>query len=259
MDIFFINQAERIDRGQRVEENFRAANTSGWRLHRVEPNVTAGPIDANEKSRSLAHAQAIAQAMLCAGHALIAEDNILFGAQTFAAIEEVLPRLPEDGWDIVFTDLAMVGASTLVDLFMLRRRLVAAGRLELIDPAKLPFFGATAYIVNRDSQQKMLDLLASAEPDMAHERCLAQWIDDGRLRARVIFPFVTSVSGPIGNAQAGGAEMLFTAFRRLVWQGRDAAAIVESLRQAPFAPKDAETIAFVKILATMLDPAFRSK
>jgi GR25 family glycosyltransferase involved in LPS biosynthesis len=260
MNILYINLANQTDRRRDLERNFQAVNALQWFLHRVDaiPSHAAAQIPGrlrdSEKACFQSHIKAIEMAKQKDGHVFIAEDDILFGTGSFAAIENALAHVPEESWDIVFTDVCITNVHAMLDLRMLRR---SAEPSKLINLSRLPFAGATAYIVNRNSKGKLLGLVSQQVPlDVPYDVYLQQAIHNGKLRAFVTFPFATGLAPSAENSQVRQSqsvqETAMNAFRRLMWLERDvdaAAATMDGI-----GADDEETAAFLKILAVFLSP-----
>jgi GR25 family glycosyltransferase involved in LPS biosynthesis len=263
MDLLYINLADQTGRRQTLESNFQANTIPGWRLERVEAVTTEGVhaipgrIRDGEKACFQSHVKAIGMAKQSPGHVLIAEDDILFGAGSFSAIESALRLVPDDSWDIVFTDLCVTSTHAMLDLLQLRRRAAAEARVRLINIRNMPFAGSTAYIVNRNAKEKVLGLLAQSLPlEFAYDVTLQRAIADNRLRGFVTFPFTTGLSAQGDRSQIqqshNSQETAMNAFRRLMWLERDIETAVRTIDGVQ--PPDAETEAFVKILSVFIAP-----
>lgn len=84
--------------------------------------------------------------------------------------------------------------------------------------------------------------------------------NNNRLRAFVTFPFATTLSPYAENSQIQQArniqEAVMNAFRRLMWLERDIDQATQTIDRVSLDAQDAETAAFLKILATVLSPRF---
>ena len=271
MDVFFINLAEQAKRRKFVENNFQAHNALGWRLHRIEA-VTAqtikdrsvpGAIRDAEKGCFLSHIDAIAESRKFDGHAFIAEDDIQFGKQSVQAIETILESVPDDAWDIVYTDILFPDMHTMIDGFLQRRR--DGSKQALINLREARFCGSTAYIVNRNAKDRVLDLISQEGPiDRPYDLYLQRLIRSDRLRAFLVFPFATTVSAlgedsQIQTSDGQSTEFIWSSFRRLMWAERDIGAAAEAADRIFAAVRDDETEAFSRMLAGMLAPGFKRK
>jgi GR25 family glycosyltransferase involved in LPS biosynthesis len=269
MDILYINLADQTDRRHALESNFQAVQAPQWSLHRVDavPARAAAPVPGRlrdgEKACFQSHIKAIETSKQSDGPVLIAEDDILFGAGSFAAIESALALIPEDSWDLIFTDICITNVHAMLDLLTLRRR-AAAEPFRLINLARLPFAAATAYIVGRNAKEKLLGVVSRNGPrDVPYDVYLQQAIHDGKLRAFVVFPFATGLAPSAENSQVRQSqsvqEAAMNAFRRLIWLERDIGTATATLDAVRLRPDDQETAAFLKILAVFLSPQLTPK
>jgi GR25 family glycosyltransferase involved in LPS biosynthesis len=273
MDVFYINLAQQAERRAFVEDSFRAGNDRDWRLHRIEaitprtPGVSAmvGTIRDVEKACFLSHIEAVRASREREGHALIAEDDIQFGQKTFATVEAILPTMPEQSWDLIYTDILIPDMHTMIECLGERRRAVHEGAPKLINLKDVRFFGATAYIVNRRAKDKLLALLtrdgAFQRPYDLH---LLDLIRNGALRAFVLFPFATTVSLLGGQSQiqtddAKSTELIWSVFRRLMWAERDLHRSLAEVEQVAAGISDGETLAMARLFTGMMSPGFKFK
>ena len=273
MDVFYINLAQQAERRAFVADSFRAGNDRDWRLHRIEaitprtPGVSAmaGPIRDVEKACFLSHIEAVRASQAHDGHALIAEDDIQFGRKSFATIESMLATVPEQNWDLVYTDILIPDTHTMIECVGERRKSERAGVPRLINLKDVRFFGATAYIVNRHAKDKVLSLLtrdgAFQRPYDLH---LLDLIRNGVLRAFVLFPFATTVSLLAGQSQiqtddTKSTELIWAVFRRLMWAERDLGRSMEEVEKIAAGVSDGETIALSRLFAGMMTPDFKFK
>jgi GR25 family glycosyltransferase involved in LPS biosynthesis len=268
MDIFYINLADQADRRRNLESNFQANNDLRWALCRVDAipahavAQVPGRLRDSEKACFQSHIKAIEMAKQSPGHVLIAEDDLQFGARSLQKIENALRLVPEGSWDIIFTDVCITNTHAMLDLLMLRRG--AAGGFKLINLARLPFAGATAYIVNRASKDKVIEVVSHGGPlEIPYDINLQQAIRDNKLRGFVTFPFATTLSPYAENSQVrqsqSAQEAAMNAFRRLMWLERDIDTAVEHMDRICTGMDDAETVAVLKILAVFLSPGLPAK
>jgi len=271
MDILYINLANQADRRRNLESNFQANNALQWSLRRIDAipssavaNQIQGRLRDSEKACFQSHIKAIKIAKQTTGHVLIAEDDILFGTRSFQAIESTLELVSEDSWDIIFTDVCVTNTHAMMDLLLLRRRASSDVQFKLINLSRLPFAGATAYIVNRKSKDKILDILPlDGRLEIPYDVYLQQVIHNNKLRAFVTFPFATSLSPCAENSQIQQScsvqEAAMNAFRRLMWREREIDIANETMDRVHASIDDAETVAFLKILAVFLSADFATK
>lgn len=266
MECFFINLASATPRRTFLEGNFAANAAPGWYLNRVEATTAdemraravPGGLRDTEKACFTSHRRAIEEALEAPGHALILEDDACFGPSTCARIAAALAQLPADGWDLVYTDLVIFDPVQMTQLLQLRRALAAGGATTLIDLAATGYCGATAYVVHEAFKPGLAAML-NAEPalETAYDIVLRELVRTGRARGFAAFPFPTTLS-PLGDAsqiQAGdAADLVWNAFRRLVWADRDVAAAAAPLDALPAGFTDPESATFARVLGAALAP-----
>ena len=128
-------------------------------------------------------------------------------------------------WDVLFTDVIITRASAMAELVILRNALKPLGRVITLDPRRLPglsFAGSTAYLVNHRSISKLAALLKPASFELPYDLFLKALILEGKIKAHVTFPFLTTVSEDSGVSSIQGdtkkrAALIFDTFRRMAW------------------------------------------
>jgi len=227
LNTYFINLAGATDRRKALEENFRTLAPVSAKLTRVEAvdgqfvqsRGLPGKIRASEIACLLSHRKAIAASLEDAGHSLIVEDDALFGPSTFRLAPQ-LPQLFDQATDLVLLSALLGNFADLVGTIFFHRALKQEGRIAAIDLATIPFSGADAYIVKRQSKAKLLHLIDQVKiHDVPYDLLLRQWVRSGALRAVVAFPFLTMLS-PMADKSANGntneTMTTYLAFRRLL-------------------------------------------
>ena len=272
MKYSYINLETAADRRRFVEENFRSNSHSEKTITRVEAVDVAhvistnvpGPIRPTEKACYLSHLKALQAAKAFSDDIFIAEDDVLFCEDSTKIIEGTVAGLTAQDWDIVFSDVCIPDIHTMVDLFLARRQLAAAKQIQLYRLSELPFAGATAYVVNNESKDKLLGLLSGPALDAPYDLALRQLVYDKKITALVTFPFATSLSDFAENTQIQPENSLVTdlvwnAFRRLVWRGRDLNTVSDAIGRidAGFYDRDAEV--FSRILNALLSSNLKIK
>jgi hypothetical protein len=189
----------------------------------------------------------------------------VFGARTCKAIDMSLANIDEASWDIIFTDICVPDIGTWPDLVRLRRQFEGTQNFKLLSLGKFHFAGATSYILNRRSKRLLAEILDDVEQiDTPYDLYLRSLVHQGRLRAFVIFPFVTSISelaeqSSIQAPADASLDLVLNSFRRLVWTERDldqAAAHIVPLRQTYSSP---ETLPFGALFEAMLSHEIQSR
>jgi hypothetical protein len=159
----------------------------------------------------------------------------------------------------------------MLTLYDMRKR--TAGKLRLIDiaglspdPNAIPVAGSTAYVVNRKTLPRLAAELGAVKTISApYDVFLWQRIAAHTLSAHAIFPFPTTISrfadsSQIHSQEAAATELLWNAFRRLVWVHSDveeAEATLARIDPRHFDDKPAEIMA--KIVRGMISQHFKGK
>ncbi|MEO7385835.1 MAG: hypothetical protein ABIX37_02735 [Gammaproteobacteria bacterium] len=272
MQAYCINVASEATRRALLEGQMASHLPPGWRWTWVDA-VTPASLDPARTSPGLkpgenacyqSHQRVIGLAAAAGGHALVLEDDVLLGPQSAGMIEGAIRSLPEEGWDLLFTDVAIPDPEPMLQLFLLRRRWQADGRVHLLDLRQLPFCGSTAYVINSASLSRVAAVANENRHGLPYDLLLRQAIYEGRLQGRLIFPFATTVSAmaDASQIQAAGVQatdLVWNAYRRLVWAGQDLDPVAVTLAALPVAGVDAESALMGRILAEALSPALVQK
>jgi len=273
MQCLFINLDSRQDRRDFLDANFAANRLPGWRLERiaafdaahVEKKKVPGILRAAEKACFLSHVKALERSQADPHHTMILEDDAMFGKESCASIEGALGVFPDSDWDIIYTDVIILHAHLMVRLLSLRRELGATGEQQLLNLADLPFTAASAYVVNSRAKARLLNLVAEVgDLDINYDLYLRKLITEGKIRAFVTFPFVTTISAlaDTSNIQTDDtalSDAVWYAFRRLVWLHRDLAAAMNPLQAVRADFVDAESAAIARLVELILSPKFVGK
>lgn len=154
---------------------------------------------------------------------MVLEDDAQFGLSSLEIIDGILAENTGTQWDLLFTDVSVLQSNTMLVLATQRSQLQERRQVLPLDLAKIPFIGATAYVVNGASRQKLLNYLAAGVPvDIEYDIYLYHGIAAGHLKAAVLFPFVTTLSkhsmqSQIQPAQVKTSNLARDVFRRMMW------------------------------------------
>ena len=197
---------------------------------------------------------------------LVLEDDAAFGAHSCAAIDRLLAEQARNlDWDILFTDICVPSPQTMIELIRLRRRLSAASQTALLNLANVPFAGSTAYIVNGKAKARLCGLLdAPASLDLPYDLHLARLVGERSIAAFAVFPFLTSLSGfsetsSIQHDSGQDSDLVWNAFRKMMWLDRDLAAQRAMLAEIDTALGDEESRMFGLLLSAMTSEKYRDK
>jgi GR25 family glycosyltransferase involved in LPS biosynthesis len=261
-------------RREQVEANFRSVGHAGWELTcmpavdagQVVKSAVAGRLSPSEKGCFLSHMVALQLSHPSPEHNLIVEDDVLLGEKTFSTIDAALNLAANSEWDLLFTDVVVPDARTMISLYASRKQLIARQEFKLVPLKSIPFAGSTAYLVNARSKEKLLKLLTEHAPlDMPYDLVLRKLVYQSRLSGFVIFPFATSLSAFADASQIQGnentkiADMAWNAFRRLVWAERSLPEATANLDRISSDFFDPECRVFARILSCLLSANFQPK
>lgn len=255
MECHYINLDRAIERRAALEANFARCGRQGWELKRfsaiaettVEKDQLPGKRSWREKACFLSHCKVIEQQPDNGRSFMVVEDDVQFGMASLEIIEGVLAENNNAQWDILFTDISVQSIDTMVMLAGSRRHLMEKRLVVPIDLATILFVGSTAYLVNGTSKSKLLTYLAEGIPvDTEYDIYLYRGIATGKLKAAVLFPFITTLSEhsaktQIQPANTKTANMARDTFRRMMWlessaesYNADLAMIEKRLRSTPY-------------------------
>lgn len=271
MHVYYINVAAQADRRAALEAELTQL-PPGWSISRVEavtpatldPTRVVADLQPGENACCQSHRRAMDLAAAAGGHALVLEDDVQLSPRSAGLIEGAVNSLPATAWDLLFTDVAIPDPEPMLQLFLLRRRAVAEGRMHLLNLAGLPFCGSTAYVINAASLERVTAVVDANRHGLPYDLLLRQAIFDGELAGRLVFPFPTTVSAAadasqIQAASAQATDLLWNAYRRLMWIGQNPARVEATLAALPATTGDAESQLMGRILAAALSPALIRK
>ena len=267
MQCIYINLDEAEARREAVERTFRENCPASWTLERlpafdrayVEQAKIPGTLSAGEKACFLSHLRALESSMESDGPVLIAEDDVELGPATAGVLDDVIRRLPPEAWDLLYTEVDVwgIGVHRMIDLWTLHQLLTIQRQFKIVNLRTIPFAGATCYVVNERSKQKVVDALRTHSPLRTPVDLLLQHLILRReLHGSVVYPFVTSISAESSCSQiqtpdASDGRMLRTAVRRGMWVGCDRAAVEQAIDAIDLGSYDPQTLFQAKILRSI--------
>ena len=241
----YINLDRSLARRERMETQLaqlgladryaRLSAVDGANLNR--PHSRIGP---GETGAFLSHAHALEQARPRGLPVHILEDDALLTEHVRQVIEDAIAGGLFDRFDILFTDIfvsphlgMLKGLKAAFDHVALPAlRPLRLADLQVIDLARENFACLTSYVVGAKSMDRILALyrteLANG-PQKPADLFLRDCAADGRLRAGLLFPFVTSfrLDEVAASTIAAGTEiakpsvMVLAVLRYLFFVGRD--------------------------------------
>lgn len=233
----YINVEQAVERKSFLEQNYRQFMPPEWACSRV-PAVTPeqlsplsqshGHVSLNERACFASHVRALEQSLVDDQPVMILEDDALFGPQSFQIIRDCLQGLKNTEWDILYTDVCIPNPSVMLEFFQLRKVLISESRWQLFDLGLINYAGATAYVINGQSKQKIHAMIKGlAQVSLPYDLQLRQWVQTKALKAFTVFPFPTTLSAYAESSQIQSSEgqiidRAWNQFRRLTWVGADA-------------------------------------
>ena len=267
MNCFYINLSTAKNRKLWIEENFLKYNLHNWSLIRFNAfdknsnyiNTIKGRSSNAEKACYLSHKEIIANNLGATHPYLIFEDDTYFNEVTFTVLNNFL--LKDINWDIIYTDIGISNPRNMID--MIYRKKCLTGSYELHEIGKMKFFGANSYVINHNSSQKILQMI-DCEINIPYDLILRELINEGKLKAFYIFPFITT-ENELGNKSQiqsdyyKSTELALKTFRRMIFGMYDKYEINESIDFIEKELLDDNLINFSKIIAATLSDKFIKK
>jgi GR25 family glycosyltransferase involved in LPS biosynthesis len=232
-----------------------------------ECRLAQGRISEREKGCFLSHKALLTQ-MLHSGIEIpfmVWEDDVLVGPSAHGAVERFLAQAAPSTWDILYTDLIVPDLGSMLELLTKSRRLRPRQEVEVLDLRGRSFAGASAYLVNPRSLQKVVAALDSvAALNEPVDLLLRRFIHEGALSARALFPFVTTVSDASLQSQIQpdadtGTDLAWTLFRRLMWSECQVESLYPMCNQLSSLHPDPESSVMGVITAALISPYFKPK
>ena len=198
----YINLAESETRRQQVEGQLARLRADG-RYRRFEAIHGERSAEKGQTTLSpgqlgcwLSHLAVWREAGMAGGHLHILEDDVALTPLLLQVLEQM--ELDDTSWDLLFTDVYFHPPPTpeqFVQLCQAREAFLEKQKISLIDLRKLSFTGTTSYLVNRNSVGRLVSLLAEGwRRNQTIDVALQGLVRQGQLRARLIFPFLSTLS-----------------------------------------------------------------
>ena len=273
MNCNYINLFEAKNRKYNVEENFIKFRKKNFKLLRfdavnikyIQENNILGKLKPKEKACFLSHKYLIKQNINSNESLFILEDDANFGRSTCEVIENFLKLKDKFDWDILFTDVIVTQPSTMVELIKLRKVLKKNNQTEILDLNNFEFAGATGYIINQKSINKIYNLLDSKVTlDEPYDLYLRRLILEKKIKGYVIFPFITSLSSESNISQIqeinmGNTDLVWNTFRRMIWIDSNIEESIETLAKINNDICDEESKQFGIIISACISNKFNYK
>lgn len=234
-DAYYINLWRAEDRRKAIEANLDSvAFSPNLNFKRFEAiDASSHRVSFTRSSLSLSQTACFLSHMDCLGlsvgdnerHVIIAEDDVFFSSKTKSLLNEAIESL-SDPWDIICTNIIVFKAN-MAPLLFFRQNLIEKHTFSMINLTKLKmgFAGATCYVVNKFSKEKVYNILNQHNPmEFPLDVLLRNEIRSEQLQAYCIFPFITSISShaettqiPLEQPLPASNHALWNYFRRQAW------------------------------------------
>ena len=244
MHCIYINLDSAVDRRETIEENFKKYMAQhGFVLHRYPAKTVEDVFERDlpgiqtnsAKACYLSHIGAIEKSMDFSEPVLILEDDACFGERTGEKLNEAMSKFTGSDirWDMFFTDVIFGDFTQMAELFWDNKIWKRRERqiFKIFDLKGWSFCGMSAYIINNSSKIKIKNILENQSSiDHLNDIYVRNNIQEDKIKAYTIFPFLTSVSNYAKTSQVQSNEFalaikVIDAFRRLCWNDLD----IESL------------------------------
>ena len=269
---FFINLDRATSRRETIQRTFSSLKPRDLRLERFaaidvahvrEKNVQ-GKLTEVEKACFLSHSTIVKANTKQNENVWILEDDQTFSAKTFGLVSNFFETKSQDlEWDLMYTDVGISSIGVMADLFRYRRDLMRKNSIECLNLQKMPFFGATSYIINRKSIAKIASFMEETTLDIPYDLLLRKLIYEGKLNGFVTFPFLTTDSDEAANSSIQKSEfaqtdLIWSLFRRLTWLDGDSFDPTPLLNGI-WSGLDKRSQLYGVLWAAMADPGFKTK
>ena len=243
MKCVYINLDIATNRNEKIIKNLEENKGKDWSIERykandstyIKENKISGVIRDSEKACFLSHRNAINQNILIKEHLWILEDDARLGVNTSKIVNEIMSIGNEFDWDIIFTDVCITEPTTMIELIKLRNKLTVHKQTQIINLTTINFAGASSYIINQKSINKILNLINEEitinEP---YDLYLRRLIYENKVSAFVLFPFPTTISSDAEKSQIQLSttvmtDLIWNTFRKMIWLDRNFEDVNEDL------------------------------
>ncbi|WP_341915200.1 glycosyltransferase family 25 protein [Ferrovibrio terrae] len=253
-DLRYINLDQATQRRTMVEQSYGQSRFSQrWSFERFSavsaesdlvrdaPGRLSGPY----KGNFLSHMTCVRQSLDSDAHLFVVEDDVQFCDQTGPILEGMVDTMAEDAWDVIRTEISLLSAVDFPKIYKLSVSAAGREKVRLLNLGGIdcPGTGASAYIVNRQSKRKFIQMMdamvvRNGGLNAPFDVCLHEMIRHKFLLGYVTVPFLTAPSfhadetqAPVMTADQATPQdemlrrfnqkllELMSAFRRLVWIG----------------------------------------
>jgi GR25 family glycosyltransferase involved in LPS biosynthesis len=188
----------------------------------------------------LSHVQLLEAARESPEHLHIIEDDTILVSNPVERFDGFLRQADEQlmGWDLMFTDIVVWAQD--VGLFRSLARMIQqfeqTGDVSIVDLKSLVFAATSSFFVNRQSINKLADLIATRwRLGVPIDIYLRDLVHQGALKAYLTVPFQTTVSQDSlqSDIASGDARSLavITAYRRMFFQDANLPSLAAEMQQ----------------------------
>ena len=206
-DGYYINLDRSPDRRANMERQFDAFGLGRtYRRFAAIDGATWPPrpgIRPGERGIFQSHISVLAEGGKSGRPIHIVEDDIILSPYAAPAINLIVRNGVIDQYDLIFSETlvppdlrALRQFKSIYDKAMVAGMGFNLARLQIIDLATIRFSGATSYVVNPRSVERILGIYQehwAKGPVAAFDFVLREEVQAGRLKAACAFPFVTSI------------------------------------------------------------------
>jgi len=171
----------------------------------VVPERTQTTLSNGQLGCWLSHLAVWRQAEGKGSHLHVLEDDAALSPLLLRVLEEL--QLEESSWDLIFTDVYFHPPPTpeqFAQLCSARDAFLGKRRISMFDLRQLAFTGTTSYLVNQRCLHRLGELLRGRwQSNQTIDVVLQQLIRRGELRARLAFPFLSTMAPESEESTAG--------------------------------------------------------
>lgn len=133
------------------------------------------------------HIEAIKLSLSHNAHIHILEDDISFSKVFLQVVEHFINSINEK-WDIFFTSFTVPIYKPYYQFFLK----YDTQKINFFDMSNMLLTGAHSYIINKDSKQKIIDLLEKDNFQIPVDLALRELINNNDLKAYSLYPFIST-------------------------------------------------------------------
>jgi GR25 family glycosyltransferase involved in LPS biosynthesis len=198
VSVVYINLDRSIARKEQLLSALNAQNLGQWALRQpgIEEISPSNGLSHSEYGCLISHIQAIKRGD--GRHVLVLEDDVCISSRLAILLPRAIDMMCRKGLDLLLLGQTVDFRDVVFHASMnrLMRELQATRRLMVLEGDKFYRWGSFAYIVNKDSTNKVLDAVGAALSNgdvLPIDRILKKKITESKIKAGVIFPYLVGV------------------------------------------------------------------